>query len=139
MIAACLSLTLSAQVARPASAQSGAKAEVSDVRALLSEVALKEKSMSARRLEYTWTAKVTDRELGKRGEVKKETSSLYEVYPVQGEFARKRWDSEGVPVSRERAEKELKQAAERLEKAEREEQKRPEAKPTPTPPPTQTP
>ena len=139
MIAACLSLTLSAQVARPASAQSGAKAEVSDVRALLSEVALKEKSMSARRLEYTWTAKVTDRELGKRGEVKKETSSLYEVYPVQGEFARKLLERDGVPVSRERAEKELKQAAERLEKAAREEQKRAEAKPTPTPPPTQTP
>lgn len=137
IIAACLSLALSAQAAwlAPPRAQSSAKAESLDVRALLSEVALREKSMLARRLEYTWTAKVTDRELGKRGEVKKETSSLYEVYPVQGEFARKLLERDGVPVSRERAEKELKQAAERLEKAAREEQKRAE----PKPPPAQTP
>jgi len=133
IIAACVSLALSAQTVWLASAQSGAKAEASDVRALLMEVALKEKSMLARRLEYTWTAKVTDRELGKRGEVKKESSSLYEVYPVQGEFARKLLGRDGVPVSRERADKELKQAAERLEKAAREEQKRAEAKPTPAP------
>src|SRR4051812_22933490 len=89
IIVACLLLALSAQTARLAFAQSGVRAEFVDVRALLMEVALKEKSMLARRLEYTWTAKVTDRELGKRGEVKKESSSLYEVYPVQGEFARK--------------------------------------------------
>ena len=140
-----MSLALSAQTARLASArarvnatQSDAKAETLDVRALLMEVALKEKSMLARRLEYTWTAKMTERELGKRGEVKKESSSLYEVYPVQGEFARKLLERDGVPVSRERADKELKQAAERLEKAAREEQKRAEAKPTPAPTP-QTP
>ncbi|HKG15260.1 MAG TPA: hypothetical protein VKB12_18190, partial [Pyrinomonadaceae bacterium] len=135
IIAACLSLALSAQTAWLASAraQSGAKAESVDVRALLSEVALKEKSMLARRLEYTWTAKVTDREPGRRGEVRKETSSLYEVYPVRGEFARKLLERDGVPVSRERADKELKQAAERLEKAAREEQKRAESKPAPPP------
>jgi len=134
MIIACLSLALSAQAAWRASAQSDAKAEPLDVRALLSEVALKEKSMLARRLEYTWTAKMTDRELGKRGEVRKESSSLYEVYPVQGEFARKLLERDGVPVSRERAERELKQAAERLEKAAREEQRRAESKPTPQTP-----
>lgn len=139
ILAACLSLTLSVQPAWLASAraQSDAKAESVDVRALLSEVALKEKSMLARRLEYTWTAKVTDRELGKRGEVKKESSSLYEVYPVQGEFARKLLERDGVPVSRERADNELKKTAERLEKAAREEQKRAESKPAP--PPAQTP
>lgn len=133
MIAACLSLALSAQTAWLAGAQSDVKAETSDVRALLSEVALREKSMLARRLEYTWTAKVTDRELGRRGEVKKETSSLYEVYPVQGEFARKLLERDGVPVSRERADKELKRAAERLEKAAREERRRAESKPAPPP------
>lgn len=89
--------------------------------------------MLARRLEYTWTARVTDREHGKRGEVRKESSSLYEVYPVQGEFARKLLERDGVPVSRERAESELKHAAERLEKAAREEQKRAEAKPATAP------
>lgn len=133
MIIACLSLSLSAQAAWLASAQSDVKAESVDVRALLSEVALKEKSMLARRLEYTWTAKMTDRERGKRGEVKKESSSLYEVYPVRGEFARKLLERDGVPVSRERADRELRQAAERLEKAAREEQRRAESKPTPTP------
>jgi len=134
-----MSLALSSQTAwlAYARAQSDVKAEVLDVRALLSEVALKEKSMLARRLEYTWTAKVTDRELGRRGEVKKESSSLYEVYPVRGEFARKLLARDGVPVSRERADSELKKAAERLEKAAREEQKRAESKPAP--PPAQTP
>ena len=130
IIAACLSLTLFAQAAWLASAQSKS-AESVDVRALLMEVALKEKSMLARRLEYTWTAKVTERELGKRGEVRKESSSLYEVYPVRGEFARKLLERDGVPVSQERADKELKKAADRLEKAAREDQKRAEAKPTP--------
>jgi hypothetical protein len=129
MVAACLSLALPAQAARPARAQSDAKAASVDVRALLVEVALKEKSMLARRLEYTWTARVTDRELGKRGEVRRETSSLYEVYPVRGEFARKLLERDGVPVSRERAADELKRAAERLEKAAREERKRAEANP----------
>ena len=133
VVAACLSLALSAQAAWLARAQSGVEAEPVDVRALLMEVALKEKSMLARRLEYTWTARVTERELGKRGEVKKETSSLYEVYPVHGEFARKLLERDGVPVSRERADNELKKAAERLEKAAREEQKRAEPKPTPAP------
>lgn len=133
IIAACLSLALSAQTAWLARAQSDVKTETSDVRALLLEVALKEKSMLARRLEYTWAAKVTDRELGKRGEVKKESSSLYEVYPVQGEFARKLLERDGAPVSRERADDELKKAAARLEKAARDEQKRAGSKPAPTP------
>jgi len=110
-------------------------AEGSDVTALLLEVARNERAMTARRFEYTWTLKVTDRELGKGGEVKKQSVSVYEVYPVRGEFARKLLSRDGVPVSRERAEKELKQTAERLEKAAREEQKRAEGKSPPPPPP----
>lgn len=139
---ACLSLSLFSQSevnssARALSSQDVAQrkegADSSDVRALLMEVALKEKAMLARRLEYTWTARMTERELGRRGEVTKESSSLYEVYPVRGEFARKLLERDGVPVSRERAESELKKTAERLEKAAREEQKRAESKPAPTP------
>lgn len=148
---ACLSLILVAQAAvfsrarafdeaRASSnqnaAQTNAGADSSDVRALVSEVALKEKAMLARRLEYTWTAKITDRELGKRGEVKKESSSVYEVYPVHGEFARKLLARDGVPISQERADKELKKTAERLVKAARDDQKRADATRTPTPPPT---
>ena len=143
-VVACLSLTLFAQFAvapcaRASSSQDVAQrkdgAEPSDVRVLLMEVALKEQGMLARRLEYTWTAKITDRELDKRGEVKKESSSLYEVYPVRGEFARKLLERDGVPISQERADKELKKTAERLEKSAREDQKRAGAKPTPPPPP----
>jgi hypothetical protein len=109
--------------------------------ALLSEVARNERAMLQRRLEYTWTAKVTDREQNKRGEVAKETVSVYEVYPVRGEFARKLIAKDGVPVSQERADKELKRTADRLEKAAQEEQKRAEQKapPTPTPAGTQNP
>ena len=143
-VASCLSLTLVAQAAfisstRASSSQDVAQSRVEslDVRALLMEVALNERGMLARRLEHTWTAKVTERELGKRGEVRKETSSLYEVYPVRGAFARKLLERDGVPVSRERAEHELKRAADRLEKAAREEQKRADAKPTPPPTPEQ--
>ena len=144
---ACLSLTLVTvgavasfvfDEARASSNQTAArqKAEAFDVPALLMEVALSEKAMTARRLEYTWTARLTERELGKRGEVRKETSSVYEVYPVRGEFARKLLARDGVPVSQERADKELKKTADRLEKAAREDQKRAESKPTPTPQPS---
>jgi hypothetical protein len=110
-------------------------AETSDTSALILEVARNEKAMLARRLEYTWTAKITDRELNKRGEVTKQSVNVYEVYPVRGEFARKLVAKDGVPVSQERADKELKKTAERLEKAAQEEQKRSESKTTPPPPP----
>lgn len=139
-VVACLSLCLFARAevnslvrAAPGQEDVSARAQSIDVRALLIEVALKEKGMLARRLEYTWTARMTERELGKRGEVIKESSSLYEVYPLRGEFARKLLERDGVPVSRERAEKELKKTAERLEKAAREDQGRAESKPPPPP------
>lgn len=111
-------------------------AESSEVSALLLEVARNERALGARRLEYTWTVKVTDRELDRGGGVKKQSVNVYEVYPVRGQFARKLVSEDGVPVSQERAEKELKRTAERLEKAAREEQKRAEGKAPPPPPPT---
>ena len=112
----------------------GQSAEGSEVASLLLEVARNERAMSGRRLEYTWTTKITERELDKGGGVKKQSVNVYEVYPVRGEFARKLVSRDGVPVSQERAEKELKQTAERLEKAAREEQKRAEGKAPPPPP-----
>lgn len=109
----------------------------SEVTSLLLEVARNERAMSGRRLEYTWTSKITERELDKGGGVKKQSVNVSEVYPVRGEFARKLLSRDGVPVSQERADKELKEAAKRLEEAAREEQKRTEGKPRPTPtPPT---
>ena len=122
------------QLLTGAAAQS---AEGSEVTALLLEVARNERAMTARRLEYTWTTKITERELNKRGEVSKQSVNVYEVYPVRGEFARKLISKDGVPVSQERAGKELKETAKRLEEAARAEQKQAEGKPQPTPaPPT---
>lgn len=107
----------------------------SEVLSLLLEVARNERAMSGRRLEYTWTTKVTERELDKGGAVKKQSVNVYEVYPVRGEFARKLISKDGVPVSQERADKELKETVKRLEEAAREEQKSAEGKPRPTPTP----
>jgi hypothetical protein len=116
--------------ARESSPGTRAKAEIPadlsqlDARALIREVAQSERAMQARRLEYTWTAKVTDREVNKRGEVKKETLKVYEVYPVRGEFVRKLVSENGVPVSPQEAQKQFKQAVANLEKAAREEEQR---------------
>ncbi|HEV2803148.1 MAG TPA: hypothetical protein VGW12_21960 [Pyrinomonadaceae bacterium] len=95
-----------------------------DAAALIREVAESERAMQPRRLEYTWTAKVTERETGKRGEFKKETVKVYEVYPVRGEFVRKLVSENGVPLSAQEAEKQFKKAVANLEKAAREEEKR---------------
>lgn len=95
-----------------------------DAAALIREVAQSERAMQPRRLEYTWTARVTEREPGKRGEVKKETLKVYEVYPVRGEFVRKLVSENGVPLSAQEAEKQFRKAVANLEKAAREEEKR---------------
>jgi hypothetical protein len=131
-----LAVLLSAQALMPpGGARARQTAEAFDMGALLMEVAQNERAMLGRRLEYTWTARVTDRELDKRGVLKKESVSVYEVYPVRGEFARKLVSKDGVAVSKEREAEELKRVAARLEKAAREEQKRAEQKAPPPPPP----
>ena len=128
LLAAALLLSAAA---RPPAAVARQTAESLDAPALVLEVARNEKAMLARRLEYTWTATVTDREVNGRGRVTKQTVNVYEVYPVRGEFARKLLERDGVPLPREQAERELKRAAARLEKAAREEQRRAESKPPP--------
>ncbi|HYY42287.1 MAG TPA: hypothetical protein VE775_06100, partial [Pyrinomonadaceae bacterium] len=40
-----------------------------EIPALIREVARSEHAMQPRRFEYTWTTKITDREVNKRGEV----------------------------------------------------------------------
>ncbi|HEY0082819.1 MAG TPA: hypothetical protein VGB61_08520 [Pyrinomonadaceae bacterium] len=107
-----------------------AKAEVPadlsklDARALIREAAESERAMQPRRFEYTWTAKVTERESGKQGEVKKESVKVYEVYPVRGEFVRKLTSENGVAVSSEEAEKQFQKVVAQLEKVARAEEKR---------------
>ncbi len=93
------------------------------ISAFIRAVAQSEHAMQPRRFEYTWTTKITDREVNKRGEVTKETVKVYEVYPVKGEFVRKLVSENGVPVSPEKAEEQLKRAVAKLEKAGRTEQK----------------
>ncbi|HEX8719421.1 MAG TPA: hypothetical protein VF736_02155 [Pyrinomonadaceae bacterium] len=133
LLAAALLLSAAA---RPPAGAAFQTAESLDVPALILEVARNEKALLARRLEYTWTATTTDREVNKRGQVTKQSVNVYEVYPVRGEFARKLVSRDGVPVSRGRAEEELKKAAERLEKAAQEEQRRAEGRLPPPPAPT---
>ena len=122
LAALCAALALAWPSAAVGARQEPAPA--SDVPALLLEVARRERALQSRRLEYTWTAKVTDRDLDKRGALKKESVSVYEVYPVRGEFVRKLVSRDGVRLPPGQAEKEFRRAVEALEKAERERQKR---------------
>lgn len=129
LVAPCLALLLAASLVPGAAARQDASA--TDIPALIREVARSERAMQPRRLEYTWTTTVTERDVNDRGEVKGQTVEVFETYPVKGEFARKLVSKNGVPVSPERAESELKRAAETIQKADREAHKQGEGK-TPT-------
>lgn len=115
------SLLISAVVA--VSLWAGQDAGPIDPAALVREVARSERAMQPRRLEYTWTTREVRRELNDRGEQKGEQVEVFETYPVKGEFARKLLSRNGVAVSPERAEKELRKAVEDIERGEREAQK----------------
>jgi hypothetical protein len=96
-----------------------------DLKALLRELARNQDEVDKRINDYTFTRKVTEREVSDRGEVKKEKVSVYEVYPVQGwGWVTKLVGENGQPLTPERAAKEEKRAGEELEKAVREGPKR---------------
>ena len=83
--------------------------------------------MSGRIYQYTWTDTRRYRAVGKGGKVKEYPEQVYEVFPnrVSGHFLLRRLVKEnGVPVSPERAAKELKRLAEEIEKDEREAEER---------------
>ena len=126
-----------AQQAQTVAPGAGAQAAV-DIPALLREVARSERAMTPRRLEYTWTMEVTNRDVNKRGEVTKEEVKVYEAYPVKGEMVTKLVRENGVDVSPQKADEQLKKAIANLEKAAREEEKRrttaPQTPPTPVDP-----
>ncbi|MCP9495966.1 MAG: hypothetical protein MSG64_16075 [Pyrinomonadaceae bacterium MAG19_C2-C3] len=95
-----------------------------DVAALLTEIARNQLQVDERVKQYTFMQRETERELNNRGELKKETVKVYEVYPVPGrEPVFKLVSENGVAVSEEKAKKESERAAEELEKAERESEK----------------
>jgi hypothetical protein len=96
-----------------------------DIAALLRELANNQDEVDQRINDYTYTRRVTERELNDRGEVKREKTNVYEVYPIVGWGRVQKLVSEnGVALSPERAAKEEKRVAEELEKAEREAPKR---------------
>jgi len=92
-----------------------------DIPALLRELSKNQDEDDKRINDYTFTQKITERELNDRGELKKEKVSVYEVYPVADYgWVRKLVSENGAPLAPERAAKEEKRAGEELEKAERE-------------------
>lgn len=93
--------------------------EALDVPALLREVSRNQDLIEERVSEYTFKQKITKREINGRGEVKKETVRVYEVYPLPNRAPVFRLISEGgVPLTPERAAKEEKRVTEELVKAE---------------------
>lgn len=92
-----------------------------DIPALLRRLSKNQDEDDRRVNDYTFTQKVTERELNDSGALKKEKVTVYEVYPfVDYGWVRKLVSEDGVPLAPERAAKEEKRVGEELEKAERE-------------------
>lgn len=99
-------------------------AQALNVPELLREVSRNQDAIDERVSEYTFTQKITEREISERGEIKKETVRVYEVYPLPNRAPVFRLISEqGVPLSVERAAKEEKRVTEELVKAEQNREK----------------
>jgi hypothetical protein len=101
-----------------------AATEKLDVAALLREVASNQDETEKRVSEYSFKQTETDREINSKGELKKETVKVYEVYPLPNrEPVQKLISENGVPLSPERAAKEDKRVQEEFLKAERDREK----------------
>lgn len=95
-----------------------------DVAALLREVGKNQDEIEKRVGEYAFTQKETDREIDSKGQIKKETTKVYEVYPIPNrEPVQKLISENGIPLSPTRAAKEDKRVQEELLKAERDREK----------------
>jgi hypothetical protein len=95
-------------------------AEALDVTALLREVSVNQDQLEKRFNEYSFMQKETSREISGKGEVKKETVKVYEVFPIANrEPVMKLLSENGVPLTGERAAKEQKRVEEEFAKAER--------------------
>lgn len=92
-----------------------------DIPTLLRDLSKNQEEDDKRINDYTFTQKVTERELDDKGRVKKEKVNVYEVYPMADYgWVQKLVVENGAPLSPERMAKEEKRVAEELEKAERE-------------------
>ncbi len=99
-------------------------AENLDVAALLKEVGKNQDEVERRFEEYAFTQTETDREINNKGELKKQTVKVYEVYPVPNrEAVRKLISENGVPLSAEKRAKEDRRVQAELIKADRDKEK----------------
>ena len=95
-----------------------------DVAELLREVGRNQDEMDKRVSEYAFTQTEIDKELTSKGELKKQTIKVYEIYPLPNREAVQKLISEnGVPLSPEKAAKEDRRVQEEFEKAERDREK----------------
>jgi hypothetical protein len=101
-----------------------AATESLDVAALLREVNKNQDQLENRVAEYAFKQTETDREINDKGELKKESVKVYEVYPLPNrEPVEKLISENGVPLSADRAAKEDRRVQEEFGKAEREKDK----------------
>jgi len=99
-------------------------AEALDVISLLREVSRNQDELEKRFTEYSFVQKETSREISSKGEVKKETTKVFEVFPIANRAPVMKLISEnGVLLSGERAAKEQKRVEEEFLKAERDKDK----------------
>jgi hypothetical protein len=92
-----------------------------DIPALLRDLSKNQEDDDKRINDYTFTQKVTEREVNDKGQVKKEKVSVFEIFPIADYgWVEKLVVENGVPLSPERMAKEEKRVADELEKAERE-------------------
>ena len=99
-------------------------AEALDVVKLLREVSQNQDELEKRFAEYAFVQKETDREINSKGELKKETTKVYEVFPIVNRAPVMKLISEnGVLLSGERLAKETKRVEEEFLKAERDQEK----------------
>ena len=95
-----------------------------DITSLLLEVVRNQDQIEDRVSEYSFKQTETDREISSKGELKKQTTKVYEIYPLPNRAAVVKLISEnGVPLSGERAAKEEKRVREEFLKAERDKEK----------------
>ena len=98
--------------------------EALDVVSLLHEVSRNQDELEKRFTEYSFVQKETSREITSKGEVKKETTKVFEVFPIPNRAPVMKLISEnGVPIVGERATKEQKRVEEEFLKAERDKDK----------------
>jgi hypothetical protein len=95
-----------------------------DITSLLLEVARNQDAIENRVAEYSFKQTETDREINSKGELKKQSVKVYEIYPLPNrEPVQKLISENGVPLSAERAAKEEKRVHEEFLKAERDKEK----------------